>query len=225
MLVKVKECRDAIKNMMTFDKLLNNVKTARVLDNSAIIPRATTSVSSIPDIITFSSIALKHKDYGYEPLLPKCSTLSSDELEKSNVSDERFNETRNMNDSFDRFVFGDRTTSSSLQSFLTLEKKVNDEYFKEECTFSSKKKISAEPFLSYTEGVTEFVWSDDIMEENSPGKTSGSLNNLNSSDIDFDNPRNNSTFYEDSHVKKNRTSSPIRRCLFQDLSLENNFSL
>ncbi|KOC62647.1 hypothetical protein WH47_05289 [Habropoda laboriosa] len=225
MLAKVKECRDAIKNMMAFDKIPNNVETARGLDNSNIPPRATASMSSIPDIITFSSIALKHKDYDYEPLLT--DNLNSDDVEKMNASDERLDDMKNTNnnDSFDRFVFGDRTTSSSLQSFLTLEKKINDEYFEEENTYTIKKKISAEPFLSYTDGVTEFVWTDDTMEESFPGKASNSLDHLNSSDIGFENPRINSTFCENSHVKQNRTSSPIRRCLFQDSGYENNFSI
>lgn len=223
MLDKVKECRDAIKNMMTFDKLTNTYETTHIVDKTPIIPRAATSMSSIPDVITFSGIALKHKEYEDIPILMRDSILNSDKKEKENTVVEQIDQTNNTNNSLKRFVSADNMLSNSLKSFIVLEKQIKEEFLEENDIFTTKKKISAEPFLSYVEGNAEFIWPDDTIESSS-GNAWNSLEHLNSSDIRFGNPRTNSTFYEDIYVNRNHTSSPIRNH-FQDSGFENNFSL
>ncbi|KAK9295926.1 hypothetical protein QLX08_009896 [Tetragonisca angustula] len=229
MLDKVKEYRDAIKNMMTFDKTSNTFRTTRIngirSSNSSIHMRATTSLSSIPDVITFSSIALKHEGYKDMPILTRGSRLNSTESKRLNTSVEPGNQINDTNDSLSRFVSMDNVISSSLKSFLALEKQVKEEFLEEDDTFTIKKKISAEPFLSYTEGIAEFVWPDDSTEESVHGKLSNSLEHLNTEDISFGDPRTNSTFYEDFYMNRNRTSSPIRRYPLKDSSFENNCSI
>lgn len=232
MLDKVKEYRHAIKNMMTFDKTPNTFQTTRIngiankrSSNSSIHMRATTSLSSIPDVITFSSIALKHEEYKDIPILMRGSRLNSTESKRPNTSVEPSNQINNTSDSLSRFVSMDNMISSSLKSFLALEKQMKEEFLEEDDTFSTKKKISAEPFLSYTEGIAEFVWSDDSTEESLHGKLSNSLEHLNSEDISFGDPRTNSTFYEDFYMNRNHTSSPIRRYPLKDSSFENNCSI
>ncbi|XP_060824963.1 uncharacterized protein LOC132911932 [Bombus pascuorum] len=226
MLDKVKECRDAIKNMVAFDKSPNNVKTTQTagkrLSNSFIHTRATTSLSSIPDVITFSSIALKHKEYEDVPILMRDSILNSDKSEKLNTSVEPIDRTNDANDSFNRFVSMDNMISNSLKSFLALEEQVKEEFLEQHVS-SIKKKISAEPFLSYAEGNAEFIWTDDTTEEGFFGNAWNSLEHLDT--INIGNPRRNSTFYEDFCLHKNRTSSPIRNHPFQDSGFENNFSI
>lgn len=229
MLDKVKEYRDAIKNMMTFDKTPNTFQTARIngirSSNSSIHMRATTSLSSIPDVITFRSVALKHEEHKDIPVLTRDSRLNSTDSKRLNTSVEPSNQINNTNDSLSRFVSMDNMISSSLKSFLALEKQVKDEFLEEDDTFTIKKKISAEPFLSYTEGIAEFVWPDDSTEESLHGKLSNSLEHLNTEDISFGDPRTNSTFYEDFYMNRNRTSSPIRRYPLKDSSFENNCSI
>ncbi|KAG6795075.1 hypothetical protein HZU73_09525 [Apis mellifera caucasica] len=223
MLDKVKECRDAIKNMMTFDKLTNTYETTHIVGKTPIIPRAATSMSSIPDVITFSGIALKHKEYEDIPILMRDSILNSDKKEKENTVVEQIDQTNNTNNSLKRFVSADNMLSNSLKSFIVLEKQIKEEFLEENDIFTTKKKISAEPFLSYVEGNAEFIWPDNTIESSS-GNAWNSLEHLNSSDIRFGNPRTNSTFYEDIYVNRNHTSSPIRNH-FQDSGFENNFSL
>ncbi|CAD1475875.1 unnamed protein product, partial [Heterotrigona itama] len=192
MLDKVKEYRDAIKNMMTFDKTANGFQTARINDkrssNSSIDMRATTSLSSIPDVVTFSSIALKYKEYEDIPIAMRGPRLNTTESRKLNAPVEPSNQINNTSDSPSRFASMDNMISSSLKSFLALEKQVKEEFLEEDDTFTIKKKISAEPFLSYTEGIAEFVWTDDSTEESLHGKLSNSLEHLNSEDISFGDP-------------------------------------
>lgn len=230
MLAKVKDCGNAIKNAMAFDKQSNTFGTTRITgencqSNSSILPRATTSVSSIPDIITFSSIALKHGEYEDVPILKRDRIPTSKEAEKLDTSVEWNDRTNDTNDSLRRFVSADNMISSSLKSFLALEKQVKEEFSKEEerSPFTIKKKISAEPFLSYTEGNAEFNWSDDTTEENISGIAWNSVEYSNSFDIG--NPCTNSTFCEDSYVNKNCVSSPIRIGPLRDSGFENNFSV
>ena len=229
MLDKVKEYRDAIKNVMTFDKTTNAFQTARIngkcLNNSSIHMRATASLSSIPDVITFNNIALKYKEYEDIPILMRGSRLDTAESKKLNASVEPSNQINNTNDSLNRFVSMDNMISSSLKSFLALEKQVKEEFLEEDDSFTIKKKISAEPFLSYTEGIAEFVWPDDSTEESLHGNLSNSLEYLNCEDTSFGVPRTNSMSYEDFCIHRNRTSSPIRRYPFKDFSSENNCSI
>ncbi|XP_012153277.1 uncharacterized protein LOC105664232 [Megachile rotundata] len=172
-LVKMKECRDAIKNIVSFDKSPNTVETART--NVAAVTNKTslssidsglkTSVSSLSDITRFSSIAFKDKELEGEEIRRRNSTSSSSLEKELNAS-----------------------TNSSLKSFLD-----------EEQAYTIKKKISAEPFLSYTEGTVEFLWTDDT-------ETS-----LSSQDINFGNPPMNSTFCENSLANINRASPFVQK--------------
>lgn len=213
MLVKMKECGDAIKNMITFDKSPITVETARrtmstIANSTSFSSRSKTSMSSLSDTVTFSSIASKDKDYQDE--------------ENSNSNEEKqLNTSSELNDSLNRLLTSNDTTSSSLKSFLMLEKQVMEEYLHEEEAFTIKRKISAEPFLSYAEGTAEFVWADDT-ENSLSCSVWNSTEHLNFSDINFEHPHINSTFCECSLAKKHRTSSPIRHC---DSGFENHFSI
>ena len=217
MLVKVKECRDAIKNMITFDKLPNTIETAqRTIVNGASFSSNVSrhkKTSSLPDVITFSSVALKDEEYDNEENLTSNSTLNSNEKE--------VNTSAEVNDTVDRFTTSHDTTNNSLKSFLLLEKQVMEEYLDEKEAFTIKKKISAEPFLSYAEGAAEFVWADD-KENNVPCRVWNSEEHVNCTDIDFENPHMNSTFSEYSEATKNRTSSPIQNW---NPGFENHFSV
>lgn len=221
MLVKMKECREAIKNMVSFDKSSNTVETARravaALANktslSAIDSGLKTSVSLLSDIIRFSSNAFKDKELESEEIRRKNSISNS--LEKE------LNTSTEVNDSLNRFLTSNDATSSSLKSFLMLEKQVMEEVLNEEKAFTIKRKISAEPFLSYTEETAEFVWTDET-ETSLSGRVLNSSEQLNSSDINFGNPRMNSTFCEYSLVNIHRASSSFRN---YDSGFENHFSI
>ncbi|XP_076241674.1 uncharacterized protein LOC143183822 [Calliopsis andreniformis] len=110
-------------------------------------------------------------------VLIRTSTLNSDEMRKLNAMIDRVDDT---NDSLNN------TASSSLRSFLELEKKITEEFLEEDAaiitTGSIKKKISAEPFISYAQGSVEFVWSEDT-EDSVSDRAWNSLEHLNSSDI------------------------------------------
>lgn len=216
MLVKMKKCRDAIKNMVSFDKLRNTVETERravaAVTNkaslSSIEPGLKTSVTSLSDIIRYSSIAFKDKELENEEIRRRNSMSNSLEKELNIASTE-------VNDSLNRFLTSNNATNSSLKSFLMLEKQVMEEFLDEKEAFTIKRKISAEPFLSYTEGSAEFVWLDDT-ETNLSGRVS------NSSDINFGNPRMNSTFCENSLANINPAPSSVRN---YDSGYENHFSM
>ncbi|CAL7938556.1 unnamed protein product [Xylocopa violacea] len=187
LIAKIKECRDTIKNA---------IKSPRN--------------SSIPDTITFSSIASKREEYTEEAILMRNSTMNADQGEKLDAS----------------WSVGPCDPNYLLDSSVSAsEKEIKEEFIEENNAFPIKKKISAEPFLSYAEGTTIFIWPDDTMEDSFSSKPSNSLEHLNFSDTDFGNPCTNSTFYENSHENKNRVSSPTRNCSFLDSGFENNFSI
>lgn len=158
MLDKVKECRDAIKNMMTFDKLTNTYETTHIVGKTPIIPRAATSMSSIPDVITFSGIALKHKEYEDIPILMRDSILNSDKKEKENTVVEQIDQTNNTNNSLKRFVSTDNMLSNSLKSFIVLEKQIKKEFLEEDDIFTTKKKkfLQNHSFLMWKETQNSF---------------------------------------------------------------------
>lgn len=235
MLAKVKECRDAIKNLVAFDRLQNDSKTVQSVGSNSSMLVHKTPASSVPDIITFSSIALKHKDYGDDDIVMRSSTKNLNEADKRNASIKQNEDAEYINHSLNRFLLADDTVDSSLKSFLALEKQIEDEFMKDDSVFTVKKKISAEPFLSYVEGSAEFVWLDETTEDSISDKTTEdtvsnktwqSMEDLTSSDIDFDKPRTSSSFYETSRItKKNRTSSPIRSFVLQDISFDTNYTI
>ncbi|XP_076758601.1 uncharacterized protein LOC143427956 [Xylocopa sonorina] len=163
--------------------------------------------SSIPDTITFSNIASKREEYMEEAILMRNSTVNADQGEKLDTS----------------WSVGPTDPNYLLDSsVLASENEMKEEFLEEENAFPMKKKISAEPFLSYAEGTAKFIWPDDTMEDSfSSSKPSNSSEHLNFTDTDFGNPCTNSTFNENSHENNNRMSSPIKSYSFHDSGFEN----
>lgn len=228
---KMKECRDAIKSILTPEKSSSNfgVVLSKRTDSdgqshSFVSLISTNSMSPVPDIVASSSDA---KLPGDRRILVRSSTLNSGEMEKLGALAEEIDGNCNADESFNRCW--DATASDSMKSFLALEKQVTEEFLEENAgatstqARSSKKKISAEPFLSYTQGAMEFVWSDDT-EDSFSAKPWNSSEGLNSSGIGVGNPQTSSTFCDYPYGAK-KCPSPARKSAVQDSGFENNFSI
>ena len=228
---KMKECRDAIKSIITPEKSSSTygvVLSKRTDSNGQSHPFvsliSTNSMSPVPDIVASSNDAKKPRD---QRALIRSSTLNSGEMEKLSGLSEEIDGNCNADESFNRCW--DATASDSMKSFLALEKQVTEEFLEGNATatstqaHSSKKKISAEPFLSYTEGAMEFVWSDDT-DDSFSAKPWNSSEGLNSSGIGVGNPQTSSTFYDYPYGGK-KCPSPARKSAVQDSGFENNFSI
>ncbi|XP_076295982.1 uncharacterized protein LOC143216616 [Lasioglossum baleicum] len=176
MFAKIKECKDAIKNAVKFDR------TTIESENAA--SRGSTGLK-MPDIITFSEIAKKSEEEEFSVDSP----LSTPETERSNAWTGPLDRSNRQDSSF-RYS---PSTVDSMSSFLENERRVAEEFAEESATGSmAKKKISAQPFLLYSEDTVEFVWSDDTEDS----FASNPLNLSQTSDIVFEIPQTNSTFCE-----------------------------
>ncbi|XP_076678504.1 uncharacterized protein LOC143374334 [Andrena cerasifolii] len=223
-IAKMKECRDAIKSIITPEKSPSTfgvVLSKRTDSNGQSHPFvsliSTNSMSPVPDIVASNSDA---KMPGDQRVLIRSSTLNSGEMEKLGALAEEIDGNCNTDESFNRCW--DATASDSMKSFLALEKQVTEEFLEENTTAtsarSSKKKISAEPFLSYAQGGMEFVWSDDT-EDSFSAKPWNSSVGLNSSGIGVGNPQTSSTFCDYSYRAKKCPSS-TRKSAVQDSGFE-----
>ncbi|XP_076651105.1 uncharacterized protein LOC143358096 [Halictus rubicundus] len=200
MFTKVKECKDVIKNAFAFDK--TPMEFGQAVSKKSMAP-------TIPDIITFSVIARNSEEE--EVLID--SSLSTQETERSNATTGPLDDSNREDSSFNYSL----PIEDSLKSFLENERRVAEEFPEGGATTSvAKKKISAQPFLSYTEGAAEFIWHDDIEDS----FASGPLNDSQTSDIVFEIPQRNSTFCESLDDSKNIGSSNV-----QDSGYGNQFSI
>ena len=222
MFAKMRECRDAIKSIITPEKspITYGVVLSKRTDSDGqshpfVSLISTNSMTPVPDIVASSSDAKMPSD---QRVLIRSSTLNSSEMEKLGALAEEIDGNFNADESFKRCW--DATTSDSMKSFLALEKQVTEEFLEESATATParaiKKRISAEPFLSYTQGAMEIVWSDDT-EDSFSAKPWSSSEGLNSSGIGVGNPQTSSTFCDYSYGAK---KYPTRKSAVQDSGFE-----
>lgn len=209
---KMKECCDAIKRMMVFEK---SATIEAVLSNDANW-NDRSNFYAATEAPAFNNGAPCSR---IERTLIRTSTLNSSEMRELNAMLESIDETCSNGSN----SCLEDTMNSSLRSFLALEKRVIEKFSEEDATeaiaeataaCSIKKKISAEPFLSYTQRSPKFIWLDDSDSE----KICSSFECSNSSDIAFEHPKTSSTFCEYSY-------SPVQQCGLQDSGFDTNYSI